>query len=107
MEKCTLVSVTGNFLTMALIAGSRALSVKKPGLDFESEHALKIKKKNTETITQTITTYIKGLMPADRIQITLYSCNIKHFCQISNPWWIFQLASVKVEEGIISCTRSA
>ena len=51
MEKCTLVSVTGNFLTMALIAGSSALSVKKPGLDFESEHALKIKKEHKNNHT--------------------------------------------------------
>ena len=50
MEKCTLVSVTGNFLTMALIAGSSALSVKKPGLDFESEHALKIKKRTQKQL---------------------------------------------------------
>jgi len=35
------VSVTGNFFTIALMAGSRALSVKNPGLDLESEHACK------------------------------------------------------------------
>ena len=33
------MSVTGNFFTIALMAGSRALSVKNPGLDLESEHA--------------------------------------------------------------------
>ena len=35
------MSVTGNFFTIALMAGSRALSVKNPGLDLESEHACK------------------------------------------------------------------
>lgn len=35
----TLVSVTGNFFTIALMAGSSALSVRNPGLDLESEHA--------------------------------------------------------------------
>ena len=35
----TLVSVTGNFFTIALMAGSNALSVRNPGLDLESEHA--------------------------------------------------------------------
>ena len=50
MERCTLVSVTGNFFTMALIAGSSALSVKKPGLDFESEHALKITKRTQKQL---------------------------------------------------------
>ena len=37
----TFVSVTGNFLTIALMAGSKALSVKNPGLDLASEHACK------------------------------------------------------------------
>lgn len=37
--KITFGSVTGNFFTIALIAGSSALSVKNPGLDLESEHA--------------------------------------------------------------------
>ena len=81
MEKCTLVSVTGNFLTMALIAGSSALSVKKPGLDFESEHALKIKKEHKK-ITQTITTYIKGFMPAGRI--TDHTLLLQHQTLLSN-----------------------
>ena len=45
IKECTLVSVVGNFLTMVLMAGSSALSVKKPGLDFESEHACKVKRK--------------------------------------------------------------
>jgi len=35
----TFGSVTGNFFTIALMAGSSALSVKNPGLDLESEHA--------------------------------------------------------------------
>ena len=35
------MSVTGNFFTIALMAGSKALSVKNPGLDLESEHACK------------------------------------------------------------------
>ena len=35
----TFVSVTGNFLTIALIAGSKDLSDKNPGLAFASEHA--------------------------------------------------------------------
>lgn len=39
LQEQTFVSVTGNFLTIALIAGSKALSDKNPGLAFASEHA--------------------------------------------------------------------